>query len=79
VDEYNQAVRIAFAWDGGTTSSVPDESEFICPPELATRLIALLTGPDSDVTDGMFFEFAHPFGIRVRTSGTLRKGGDGPR
>jgi hypothetical protein len=75
VDENGEPVRITFAWEDGTTSSAPHESEFICSPELVSRLIALLAGPDGDSTEGTFYEFApHPDGIRVRTSGTVRSG-----
>jgi len=75
VDEDNQPVKITFAWEGGAMSSVPDESEFICSAELASRLISLLAGSDGDAIEGIFYEFApHPNGIRVRTSGRVRSG-----
>jgi hypothetical protein len=76
VDEENEPVKITFAWEGVATSSVSDESEFICSPELASRLIELLAGSDGDAIEGMFYEFApHRNGIRVRTSGRVRSSG----
>jgi hypothetical protein len=67
LSEDNQPVKVQFAWESQHPAVVPMESDCICPPELASRLIAMLnenTGED-DLLDHSLYTFS-PEGGMVR-------------
>jgi hypothetical protein len=71
LSEDNQPVTVRFAWESQNPAVVPTEADCICPPELATRLIAMLnenTGED-DLLDDSLYTFS-PEGSMVRINQT---------
>ncbi len=49
VSEECEPVRIECAWARNVPSGIPTEAEYICPKELASRLIHLLFGGEEPV------------------------------
>ena len=65
--EDSQPVTVQFAWERPSPAAVPDETDCICPQDLAARLIAMLnegTGED-DLLEDSLYTFS-PEGGKVR-------------
>ena len=55
--EDNQPVTVQFAWERPTPAAIPEETDCICPQDLAARLIAMLnegTGEDDLLEDSLY-------------------------
>ena len=60
ISENSELVEIEFAWQRGGNAHVPSESECVCPPELASRLIAMLVdgGEGAAAAEDRLFVFS---------------------